>query len=256
MVYLNRPEKQVAIPEVLFVKNEVQTRKGSKSQMTLPDGSRVWLNSDTKLTYATDFNRNNREVNLEGEAYFDVIKDTTKPFIIHTRKMDIRVIGTAFNVRAYNSEEKAEATLLRGAIEVILKDRKNQKILLKPNEKISISTPSEPTNLKPADPSMIARTAIPRVEIREIEIIPELNTAEDIAWKENRLYFKDQRMEQISIMLERWFGKKVVILDESLKTARFTGNFENETLEEVLTAMQLSSPFSFHVSGNTIELSR
>lgn len=254
--YFSRPESQSSIPKAAFVKNEVQTRNGSRSQMTLPDGSKVWLNSDTRLTYGTDFNGSTREVNLEGEAYFDVIKDATKPFIIHTRKMDIKVIGTAFNVRAYNSEEKAEATLLRGSIEVILKDRKNQKILLKPNEKISISTPSEPTNLKPADPTMITRTAIPQVEIREIEIIPELNTAEDVAWKENRLYFKDQRMDEISLMLERWFGKKVVVLDESLKTARFTGNFENESLEEVLTAMQLSSPFSFHVTGNTIELSK
>jgi ferric-dicitrate binding protein FerR (iron transport regulator) len=254
--YFSRSQSTKPLPVAALVKNEVQTRKGSKSQMTLPDGSQVWLNSDTKLTYETDFNGSNREVNLEGEAYFDVVKNADKPFIIHTRKMDIRVIGTAFNVRAYNSEEKAEATLLRGSIEVILKDRKNQKILLKPNEKISISTPSEPTNLKSADPSMIARTAIPQVEIREIEIIPELNTAEDVAWKENRLYFKDQSMEQISVMLERWFGKKVVVLDESLKTARFTGNFENESLEEVLTAMQLSSPFSFHVTGNTIELSK
>jgi ferric-dicitrate binding protein FerR (iron transport regulator) len=225
--------------------------------MTLPDGTQVWLNSNTRLTYGNDFNSSHREVSLEGEAYFDVVHNAGKPFIIHTQKMDIKVLGTAFNVRAYKGEKIAEATLLRGSIEVILKDRKNQNILLKPNEKISISTASDLTNTgKPAELRKNSGSAIPQVEIREIQYIPVLNLAEDVAWKENKLYFKDQNLGNIAVQLERWFGKKVEIRDESLKELRFTGNFENETLEEVLTAMQISSPFSFRVTGNTVEISK
>src|SRR6185295_4150484 len=84
-------------------------------------------------------NKDLREVTLNGEAYFDVTKNAEKPFIIHTKKMDVKVIGTVFNVRSYNDEKTAEASLIRGSIEVTFKDRKDQKIILIPNQKISVA---------------------------------------------------------------------------------------------------------------------
>ena len=94
--------------------NTVSTRKGSKSNVQLPDGTMAWLNADSKLIYDENFRGDFREVSLEGEAYFDVVKDKTKPFIIHTKAIDIRVLGTAFNVRAYETEKEYGNFIVQG----------------------------------------------------------------------------------------------------------------------------------------------
>src|SRR6187200_2887242 len=136
------------------------TKNGNRTKIVLPDGSQVWLNAGSNLDYNNSvFNKDLREVTLNGEAYFDVTKNADKPFIIHTKKMDVKVIGTAFNVRSYNDERTAEASLIRGSIEVTLKDRKDQKIVLKPNEKISIATQEPETALsKPGKTPAVKNT--------------------------------------------------------------------------------------------------
>jgi transmembrane sensor len=100
-------------PEPL-AKNEIKTTNGSKTNLVLPDGTKVWLNAGSNMTYDKDYGVNIREVNLTGEAYFDVIKNPKKPFIIHTGKIDIKVLGTAFNVRCYPDEKNTETSLVRG----------------------------------------------------------------------------------------------------------------------------------------------
>ena len=106
--------------------SSIVTKNGNRTKIVLPDGSQVWLNAGSKLDYNNFvFNKDLREVTLDGEAYFDVTKNAEKPFIIHTKKMDVKVIGTAFNIRSYNDERTAEASLIRGSIEVTLKDRKD-----------------------------------------------------------------------------------------------------------------------------------
>ena len=117
--------------------NEVVAKRGTKTKIILPDGSQVWLNSDSKLSYGERFNDTIREVSLEGEAYFDVIKDKNRPFIVMTNALNIRVLGTAFNIKSYAQDATIETTLIRGMIEV----RKNnepatKKIVLTPNEKL------------------------------------------------------------------------------------------------------------------------
>ncbi len=101
--------------------NVVATRKGSKTNLVLPDGTKVWVNADSRLSYGKNFGNQLREVYLEGEAYFDVAEDKRKPFIVHTNNIDVKVLGTAFNVRAYGNEVNTQTTLLRGSVEVMLK---------------------------------------------------------------------------------------------------------------------------------------
>ena len=138
-IYLFTQKKDTKLPAEQAI-SSVVTKNGNRTKIVLPDGSQVWLNAGSNLDYNNSvFNKDLREVTLNGEAYFDVTKNADKPFIIHTKKMDVKVIGTAFNVRSYNDEKTAEASLIRGSIEVTLKDRKDQKIVLKPNEKISIA---------------------------------------------------------------------------------------------------------------------
>ena len=129
------------------------------------------------ITIILYFNKDLREVTLNGEAYFDVTKNAEKPFIIHTKKMDVKVIGTAFNVRSYSDEKTAEASLIRGSIEVTLKDRKDQKIILKPNEKISIATdePKQPFQ-KPGKTTAVKNdvSSIPQIVVKELKPNPYL----------------------------------------------------------------------------------
>jgi len=114
--------------------SEVSTKSGSRTKIQLPDGSSVWLNGGSKLVYDNrHFGENIREVTLTGEGYFDIVKNKDKPFIMHANKIDIKVVGTTFNVRAYPGEKNTETSLIRGSIEVTMKDRKG-KIMMKPKE--------------------------------------------------------------------------------------------------------------------------
>ena len=234
--------------------SSVVTKNGNRSKIVLPDGSQVWLNAGSNLDYNNStFNKDLREVTLNGEAYFDVVKNESKPFIIHTKKMDIKVVGTTFNVRSYSDEKFAEAALLKGSIEVTLKDR-DQKIVLKPNEKISVANETQKAETKPEKVATVKSkpVAIPQIVVKEIKPNPTYNIIGEIAWTQNKLYFDDEALEDISHLMERWFGKKVTIANESLKTVHYTGNFENETMEEVLTYLKLSRSFNFRIGTDNV----
>ena len=236
--------------------SSIVTKNGNRTKIVLPDGSQVWLNAGSNLDYNNSiFNKDLREVTLNGEAYFDVTKNAEKPFIIHTKKMDVKVIGTAFNVRSYSYEKTAEASLIRGSIEVTLKDRKDQVITLKPNEKISIATDEPEQQVsKPGKTTAVKNDvkSIPQIIVKELKTNPTNNIIAEIAWTQNKLYFEDENLENIAPMLERWFGKKVEITNTSLKNLRYYGNFENETMEEVLSYLKLSKPFNFKIEADSV----
>ena len=119
---------------------EVAARPGVRTKVVLPDGTQVWLNSNSKLKYSPDFNLHSREVDLEGEAYFDVAKDMERPFIVHASTIDVRVLGTAFTIKSYPQDETIEATLLKGAIEISGRDNPGApRIILKPDEKLVLN---------------------------------------------------------------------------------------------------------------------
>jgi len=234
--------------------SSVATKNGNRTKIILPDGSQVWLNAGSNLDYNnSSFNKGLREVSLNGEAYFDVVKNAEKPFIIHTRKMDIKVLGTSFNVRSYSDEKFAEAALIKGTIEVTLKDR-NQKIVLSPNEKISVANEEPKAETKPEKVALVKPNPvrIPKYEVKEIKPNPTYNIIGEIAWTQNKLYFEDETLEDIGHLIERWFGKKITIANESLKSVHYTGNFENETMEDVLSYLKLSKSFNFRIGNDNV----
>lgn len=253
--YLLKQKKNTQLPDEQSI-SSVVTKNGNRTKILLPDGSQVWLNAGSKLDYNNSvFNKDLREVTLNGEAYFDVTKNAEKPFIIHTKKMDVKVIGTAFNIRSYNDEKTAEASLIRGSIEVILKDRKDQKIILVPNEKISVANDAaEMPVSKPEKTSTnkSSERSTPQFVVNELKPNPVFNIIPEIAWTQNKLFFEDENLENIAQMMERWFGKKVVITNASLKNQHYYGNFENETMEEVLSYLKLSKPFNFKIEHDSV----
>ncbi len=229
--------------------NHVTTQPGSKSKLELPDGTQVWLNADSKLTYANgSFGKGNREVILTGEAFFDVTKNENVPFIIRTGPVNITVKGTAFNVKAYPKGETIETSLVRGLVEITTNEDPERKIMLKPNEKIIIPVKRPGTTA--------FSKIIPDSVGSSLYTITKLKTSEkepaEIAWINPQLIFDNEPFEVIAPKLESWYNISIRFTDDELKKKRFTGVIEKETIKETLEAMQLSYHFYYQIKQNEL----
>jgi transmembrane sensor len=241
-----------ASPEKERDSGEVMTRYGSKTNLLLPDGSSVWLNAGSELHYDSSFGKTVREVTLSGEGFFDVVKDARRPFIIHTGRINIRVLGTAFNVKSYPGEKTIETSLIRGSIEVTFRDRLTERMILKPNQKLVVSAVD-----KTPDPGAAAGAmkVFPTVAIRALSHFGADSLVTETAWVQNKLVFQDQSFRELARMMERWYAIRIDFRGTSLDTLHFTGNFEKETIEQALTALQVSSKFIYTIHNNEVELS-
>jgi len=225
--------------------NIVSTQYGSKSKIQLPDGTEVWLNGGSKITYRNDYGAHTRTINLNGEAYFDVKHDSRHPFIIYTKNLNIKVLGTAFNVRAYKEESTSEATLIRGSLEVSFPNRPNEKIFLKPKEKVSFMAISQ-AKFGDAQNEEITPSKT-MISLSKIEYSPKEKLIEEIAWRENTLIFRSKAFIELALDLERWYNVKIEIENENLKYKKFTGIFKNETVLEALDALKQTYSFDYSV---------
>ena len=238
------------IPESLVV------NKGSRSRYLLPDGTTVWLNAGSTLHYENDFRGTTRIVRLEGEAFFDVIKDPKRPFIVRTSDIDIRVLGTAFNVKSYPEDKNVETTLYRGLVNVVRNNTKNATaIQLKPNEKLVLpkeaaNTP-EVLSVKPvtAPKAIPASFTIIRIDSTKLE-----SERFETAWLYSRLEFRGDSFEELALKLERWYNVTITFTDEEVKQLRFNGSFERETVEQAFAALQAALPFRFTINENEISI--
>jgi len=232
---------------------EVEAKPSVRTYMLLPDGSKVWLNSESRLEYSKNFNDSIRSVFLEGEAYFDVVKDKTKPFIVHTSDIDIRVLGTAFNIKSYPKEPNIETTLIHGLIEVTnKKDVTAPKLILHPHDKLifnkeSSKPESRKEDLKPmAVHKPYSITSLPKN-------IPDASLVET-AWIHNKLVFDGETFREIASKMERWYNVKITFKTEKVAGVSMHASFENETIEEALKALQFIEPFKYRINGNEIEI--
>jgi transmembrane sensor len=239
--------------------NEITVKLGTKTKVQLPDGSHVWVNSDSKLTYAETFIGPTRDIYLEGEAYFDVVKDSKHPFIVHTAGIDIRVLGTAFNVKAYTAEPTIEATLVHGLIEVTKTNQPEaSKILLHPHEKLIFDKKAnEQSVIKPGLNAAESAVAQDRPINPAITITPLSKSLADSAlietsWVYNRLSFEEEKFEDLAKKIERWFNVEITINNNKIRSYRTTGSFENETVDEALKELQYLVPFNYQINGRNI----
>ena len=222
--------------------NIIATKKGSKSTIVLPDGSKVWINDDTKITYAKSFGDGAREVTLTGEAYFDVIKDPKRPFIVHTQTLDVKVLGTAFNVRAYPNEKNTQTTLLRGSVEVVLNKEKAKRIMLKPYEKIIVQNGYAQPLALTKNPVNLQSISVGPIQFNLID-----SSAMETQWMKNRLAFEGDKLEDAAIILERWYNIKVIIRDVRLRNKKVSGVFEDRSLNNVMEALSLAVGFKYKI---------
>jgi ferric-dicitrate binding protein FerR (iron transport regulator) len=228
--------------------NEIVTKRGSKSSIKLPDGTIVRLNTDSRLTYLNFTAGKNREVTLIGEAYFDVAHDSSRPFIIHTGKINIKVLGTSFNVRNYPQDKELETSLIKGKIEVSLDSRPEDIIILKPTEKLIIA--KEQDELSTA--TKVTNNIDNKVVLTSITYLRHDSLVAETSWLNDKMVFVNQPLDKIAIELERKYAITINFKDEKVKKYRYTGVFENVSLEKVFQLIKYSKNINYKIDDKNI----
>jgi len=233
---------------------QTTTRPTQKDVLKLSDGTVVTLNSATTIKYPDHFSDSTREVYLEGEAFFDVNKNPGHPFIIHADKMNIRVLGTSFNVKSYRNEPSGEATLITGSIEVTLNDRPSDRIILKPKEKLIVqNNKATRRQLGIAQTTLDSAGKSTRYALTNLTYFRNnVNTVVETSWVENKLVFSNKDFIDISGDLERWYGVHIEFMTERAKHYNFSGYFEKETLPEALDVLKMIDHFSYKIEDSTV----
>ncbi len=202
---------------------------GQKSQLVLADGTKVFLNSGTVLRYDNRFGKQNRKIEMTGEAYFEVAKNKRIPFIINTADIEIKVLGTKFNVMAYPDEPQIETTVTEGTVNV--KELKNgSSVVITANQKASY--------------------------IKKNHLLTQQNVNSFIysSWKENILYFDNENFENVIKKLERWYNVNIELTGKDSVDDRFTLTIKNESLREVLDLIGLTTPLNYKIKDNQVTI--
>ncbi|HEX3010388.1 MAG TPA: FecR domain-containing protein [Bacteroidales bacterium] len=243
--YFSKPDASA----LLVTQNIIEVPYGSKLSLTLPDRSRLWVNSGSKVIYNNKFGIDNRDIQIIGEAYFDVAKNAKLPFVVHAGNVKIKALGTAFNVKAYPEEKRVETTLIRGSVE-IKKEGKKDAVLLRPSEKLVIINSSE----APLISSQTDQKALRKEDeltdeplSNEVAIDKQVDTEKETAWKEGKLIFDREPLETLTIQLMRKYDVSFSFEDEKLKDYKFSGTFYDLSLEQIMDAMRFSSPIDYEI---------
>ena len=209
--YLNRLQSNKQFCELIVP-------YGDKKQIDLSDGSKIWLNAGTKLRYPKKFVGETRNIEIDGEGFFEVAKDKSHPFIISTPTFEVKVLGTTFNLSTYPDDESNSLSLLSGSVQLSTKDNR-QKLMLVPGEKAVLDKSS-----------------------KSIQVVP-IDTENPESWRNGILEFRNLRLTEISKLLERRFNVKIQIRKEELKQIKFSGQFKSdEGLDKLLDILKQTSP--------------
>lgn len=242
--------------------NKIVVPLGSKAWFSLSDGTFVTLNAGSTLNVSNGYGINNRIVRLDGEGYFNIAKDTNNPFVVQTPFLNVRALGTEFNVKAYSVDKTIETTLVSGSLQIEPVKEVNQGriTVLKPNQKVTFFKEDFVFTDEQGDKEneIPART----VSVKKIRTVaPARLIKEDIdvnpvtSWKENRWIFEQQSLAQIAVDLERKFDVRIIFESEKLKSYRFTGTILAEPIEQVLIALSMTAPINYNVRGRVVTLS-
>ena len=224
--------------------------KGQKSIVVLPDGSKVWLNSESELTYPVDFNKGNRVVSLVGEGYFCVAHDSRHPFLVNISDIKVKVYGTEFNIKCYKNEDVVEATLVKGSLSI--QQQGGNEIFLKPSQKFICHKEIEGVENNAGNDNTTKPDEQLNNPVTNNKLISNVDTYPVTAWKEQKLVFEDETFADLAVKLERWYDVKVIIESEKIKQYRYRGSFENETIEQAIKALTLATPFNYKFDKRVI----
>lgn len=218
-----------------------------KRSFRLGDGTTVVLNAGSRITYPATFHGHTREVTLQGEAYFDVEKDPIHPFVIHTRDLDVRVLGTAFNVRAYAEELETQTTLIRGKVEVTLNNEQKQTLLLLPSNKLSVRKVTR-QNANGKGEAGVEKELTVRMSPMQLFD----STVVETSWLQDKLIFKDTPLSVVCNSIEKKYGVQISIRNEALRKMRFSASFTNESVHDVLDALSSTENFNYNMRKKSV----
>lgn len=227
---INEPTQELAM-------QEITCPIGMRSQVILPDGSLVFLNAESTIKYSIPFVRENRSIELIGQAFLDVTKNENSPFSIQSGNVKVNVIGTQFDFKSYPNDNSVEVALKEGKINLSL-----------------LSGDDGLSNIEmiPGDHFTFDKTT-------KMAVVGNKNIDNYIGWKENKLIFDETPLPELKNILERWYGVEIEITDKSIESYKFTTTFNNESLNQVLALLELSSPIKIEyipgkVDKNTKEI--
>ena len=206
----------------------VLAEKGQRAFITLPDSTKVWLNSDTKISYPADYGLKERNVTLVGEAYFEVAKNPDKRFIVEAKGMQVEALGTSFNVNAYQNDNKIIASLFSGSVRVSY-DR--HVAILEPHESIRVD---------------LLNRSFSRYKDESMQNIA--------LWRKNEITFDGESLEEITHIMSRLYNTTICIEDESLKKVCYIGTIRNNNLENFIDIISLTTPVVYENKGDTVFL--
>lgn len=210
----------------------VVTQLGERSQVVLPDGTKVWLNSSSSVEYVAPFFSRQRRVKMEGEAYFEVEHDRRAPFVVSTNGLDIEVLGTRFNIRNDDNEHRVTTVLLEGAVKAYASGREQASVRLHPAQQLVFDTRTHAMRL----------TDCPSAE-------------RSINWIDGRFCFEHDTFGEIVAELKRYYNVDIRFMDNRLRDMRFSGNFRVEDgIYHIMSVLQLTYKFNYRIAGNDIEL--
>lgn len=201
-----------------------QSPNGVKTQVRLPDGTMVWLNSGSKLTYPSLFSEDSRNVELTGEAFFDVTENKAKPFVVQTPYFTTTVLGTSFSVRAFENYDP-KVSLIEGKVKV---SKFGIDQILKPNQQVVLK-----------DGEMV---------------VSSFDHIEEIGWKDGILFFNDQNIQGVFDKIEKWYGVTVDFDRNKVPNSKYSGHHKNQSLEIVLKGLSYSLNFDYEVQGENIKI--
>ncbi|KOH42782.1 FecR family protein [Sunxiuqinia dokdonensis] len=245
--------------------NTLEVPYGARTNITLTDGTKIWLNSGTTFKYPAKLDQKDVDVFLEGEAFFEVAHLKNRKFNVKTSTINIQVLGTSFNVKSYDDDDQIEATLVNGSIRIEGQlDHKTirEPILLKPNQQATFvkgKSDFQITRIAEKSPqedslNTQAPATIPLESKASLTIFEKVKVEDYTSWKDHVLVFKSEPLVDLVRQMERWYDVKIEITDKSLKYSRYTGTFENETIEQAIEALSLSLPFDYTIDKNEIEI--
>lgn len=204
---------------------------GVKGDLYLPDGTHVWLNSGSSISFPPTFGNNNRYIRFSGEGYFSVNSDKSRPFYIQTNDgINVKVTGTEFNISCYEDDLKFIATLVSGSMEVYSSSKANESINMLPEEELCLYKCGK---VKP----IIKHNA---------------DVSYATAWKRGILMFHDMPMYEVIKKVERWFGYDIIIKSSNINKYRFTGEFDSESLINVLETIRISSNIKYSINNKKV----
>ncbi|HEX3006481.1 MAG TPA: FecR domain-containing protein [Bacteroidales bacterium] len=236
----------------------VEATLGSRAITTLPDGTKVWLNSGSKLVYDNEYNNKTRKVQLTGEAYFSVVTNPSRPFIVQTGKINIKAVGTKFNVKAYPEDGSIVTTLESGKVIIEGKDNQNKDFVLKmkPREVVTYlkDKTSVPKKSYRATEDKNAQTTGPVETEQHLIKTEKVNTQLFTSWKDTRWIIEEQKLGDLARDFERRYNIKIQFGSPAAEQFHFSGILENETIEQIMNIMRHTIPIKYKIEKGIINI--